>query len=191
MELVFIRHGQGEHTLNLPESLHTSDPDLTEEGTIQAKSLKKQFPLSKADVIIISPTRRTLQTARIWSEDIKCSKIVSPLVSPRMFTQKSEWQTLPCDEILSKEIIKEDFSGLHIEEERSNEWWYEGINKLPDKKFKVLAKDFLKWCKQFENKRIYIVSHDGTITSYSQLLIGREFTRNDFQKETGVIKVNF
>ncbi|MFB4166886.1 histidine phosphatase family protein [Virgibacillus sp. JSM 102003] len=189
MDLVFIRHGQGEHTLDLPESLHTLDPALTKEGVNQAKTLKKQFPLSQSDVIIISPIRRTLQTAQIWSEGIKCRKIVSPLISPRMFPQNPEWQTLPCDEILTKEIIKEDFTDFYIEEELSNEWWSKGINKLPEKDFKFVAEEFLKWCKQIGNKRIYIVSHDGTITSYSQLITGRELTRNDFPKETGFLKV--
>ncbi|GGC77072.1 hypothetical protein GCM10007216_04460 [Thalassobacillus devorans] len=113
MELVFIRHRQGEHTLDLPKSIHTLYPALTEEGIIQSKSLKEQFPLSESDVIITSPTRRTIQTARIWSEGITCMKIVSPLISPRMFPQKSEWQTLPCDKTLSKEIIKEEFADLY------------------------------------------------------------------------------
>ncbi|SEH46834.1 Broad specificity phosphatase PhoE [Halobacillus karajensis] len=178
--------------MDLPKSLQISDPALTEEGIIQAKSLKEQFPLLKSDVIIASPTRRTIQTARIWSEGIKCKKIVSPFISPRMFPQKSEWQTLPCDKILSKEIIKEEFADFYIEEElsNSNKWWLEGINKLPEKKFKVLAEDFLKWCKQFGNKGIYIVSHDGTITSYSQSILGKELTRNDFPKETGYRIVN-
>ena len=47
MELVFIRHGQGEHTLDLPKSLNTPDPSLTEEGIIQARTLKKHLPLSQ------------------------------------------------------------------------------------------------------------------------------------------------
>lgn len=191
MELVFIRHGQGEHTLELPKSLNTPDPALTEEGVIQAKHLKKHFPLSRTDVIIVSPTRRTLQTTQIWSEGIKCRKIVSPLLSPRMFPQNSEWQTLPCDEILTKEIIKDDFNDFYLEEERSNQWWINGINKLPEKEFKVIAEGFLEWCKHIGNKRIYIVSHDGTITSYRQLITGRKLSRNDFPKETGFLKVDF
>ncbi|MRG87595.1 histidine phosphatase family protein [Salinibacillus xinjiangensis] len=190
MEIVFIRHGQGEHTLDLPKSLHTPDPALTEEGIIQAKTLKNHFPLSQSDVIIVSPIRRTLQTARIWSEGIKCQKIVSPLVSPRMFPQNPEWQTLPCDEILTKELIKDDFNDFYLEEELSNEWWLKGINKLPEKEFKVIAEGFLEWCKHIGNKRIYIVSHDGTITSYRQLITGRKLSRNDFPKETGFLKVN-
>ncbi|SET35201.1 Broad specificity phosphatase PhoE [Salinibacillus kushneri] len=191
MEFVFIRHGQGEHVLNLPKSLHTSDPALTEEGIIQAKKLKKQFPLLQTDVIVSSPMRRTLQTVQIWSEGIKCQKIVSPLVSPRMFPQNPEWQTLPCDEILTKQKVKDDFTDIYLEEEQSNEWWLKGINTLTDKEFKGIAEGFLKWCKQMGNKRIYIVSHDGTITSYKQFITGQDLTRNDFPKETGFLKVNF
>jgi broad specificity phosphatase PhoE len=191
MELVFVRHGQGEHTLDLPKSLHTSDPALTEEGVIQAKALRKQLPLSQSDMMIISPIRRTLQTAQIWSEGITCKKIVSPLVSPRMFPQKPEWNTLPCDEILPKELIKDDFTDFIFEDELSNQWWSEGINKLPEKEFKVIAESFLKWCKSIRSKRIYIVSHDGTITSYRQLITGKELTRKDFPKETGFITANY
>ncbi|MGP4078199.1 histidine phosphatase family protein [Halobacillus sp. K22] len=191
MELVFIRHGQGEHTLDLPESLHTSDPALTEEGIIQAKTLKKQFPLSNTDVIVSSPIRRTLQTAQIWSEGVKCHKIVTPLVAPRMFPQNPDWQTLPCDEILTKNETKLDFTAFHLEEKLSNGWWIDGINTLPEEEFNVIATRFLKWCKQVGKKRIYVVSHDGTITAYKQFITGRELTRNDFPKETGFLKVNY
>jgi broad specificity phosphatase PhoE len=43
VELVFIRHGQGEHTLNLPDSLQIQDPPLTKEGVYQAQSLQSQI----------------------------------------------------------------------------------------------------------------------------------------------------
>ncbi|NIK27354.1 hypothetical protein FHS45_000445 [Thalassobacillus devorans] len=37
---------------------------------------------------------------------------------------------------------------------------------------------------------MYVVSHEGSITSYNQFIIGEELTRNDFPKETGFLKVN-
>lgn len=67
MDLIFIRHGQGNHTLNPPVSLHIKDPSLTHKGIEQAKLLRNPLPLSKNDLIVVSPTRRTLQTAFIWS----------------------------------------------------------------------------------------------------------------------------
>ena len=43
MELVFIRHGEGEHTLDIPSSLHLEDPALTATGKEQAKLLRNQL----------------------------------------------------------------------------------------------------------------------------------------------------
>lgn len=190
MELVFIRHGQGEHTLNLPISLQNPDPALTKEGTIQAKSLRNQFPLSKKDVLIISPIRRTLQTASIWSEDINCRKIVRPLVSPRMFPQNPEWSPLPCDEILKREMIKDEFPGFVIDEDLPNNLWIKGINTIPEYEFNSLADNFINCCKQLRKKRIYIISHDGTITSYRQFITRGKLSREDFPKETGWFKID-
>ncbi|TFB13464.1 histidine phosphatase family protein [Filobacillus milosensis] len=190
MELVFIRHGQGEHTVDLPQSLHISDPALTNEGKLQAMSLRNQFPLSQNDVVIISPLRRTLQTAHIWSEGINCRKIVSPFVSPRMFPQTPQSTTLPCDELLTKEKIKNVFNDFCIDGELPDEYWLSGINKTHEQEFSKIASRYLTWCKSTGKKRIYIVSHDGTITSYNQFITGRKLSRKDFPKETGWLKID-
>lgn len=190
MELIFIRHGQGEHTLDLPESLQVADPGLTKNGISQAESLQTQIILTEKDILVISPIRRTLETAFIWSKDISCKKIVSPLVSPRMFPQNPEWKTLPCDKILNKKIIKEEFPTFTVDEELAEGLWSDGINTLPEQKFNVLADKFLEWCRKQSNKRIYVVSHDGTITSFRQFISGKKLTRKDFPKETGWIKIN-
>ena len=87
MEIIFIRHGQGEHTLDLPDSLQIQDPSLTQAGVNQAEALQSQLTLTERDLVVISPVRRTLETAKILTKDIGCRKIVSPLVSPRMFPQ--------------------------------------------------------------------------------------------------------
>ncbi|UFT99271.1 phosphoglycerate mutase family protein [Radiobacillus kanasensis] len=190
MEVVLIRHGQGEHTLDLPQSLQISDPSLTEEGISQAKALRKQFPLTKTDVIVVSPVRRTLQTALIWSEAVACQKIVSPLVSPRMFPQKREWKTLPCDELLTREKIKDEFPDMSFDEDLSKEFWTKGINTSSDQEFKEIAEKFLEWCYQTGETRIYVVSHDGTISSYRQFITGKKLSRDDFPKETEWITIN-
>ncbi|WP_246055218.1 histidine phosphatase family protein [Pseudalkalibacillus caeni] len=85
MDFLFIRHGQCEHTINTPESLHITDPELTRNRITQAKALIEKFPLKETDMVVFSPVRRTLQTAAIWTDNTKCKKIVSPLVAPRMF----------------------------------------------------------------------------------------------------------
>lgn len=45
MELIFVRHGQGEHTLNLPKSLNLKNPPLTKLGQLQAEALRTTIPL--------------------------------------------------------------------------------------------------------------------------------------------------
>jgi hypothetical protein len=106
-----------------------------------------------------------------------------------MFPQNPEWKTLPCDELLTKGKVKDEFPDFYIDEDLSIDLWTKGINTLPEQKFKTLAGRFLKWCKQQSNKRIYIVSHDGTITSYRQFITGKKLTRDDFPKETGWFKI--
>ncbi|MGD6903382.1 histidine phosphatase family protein [Bacillus infantis] len=191
MELIFIRHGEGEHTLNIPKSLHISAPALTDEGINQAKLLRTQLPLSKDDILVISPLRRTLQTAHYWTEGIMCRKLVNPLVSPRIFPQFPEARTLPCDELLDRQKISDEFPNIQIEEDLHEELWAKGINLLPQPEFNHLAKEFLDWCRQQESQNLYIISHDGTITSYRQFITGDKLTREDFPKETGWFNIKF
>ncbi|WP_246055217.1 hypothetical protein [Pseudalkalibacillus caeni] len=61
---------------------------------------------------------------------------------------------------------------------------------MPEKEFKLLAINFLEWCKEQDLKRIYIVSHDGTITSYRQLITDKELSREDFPGETEWCKIS-
>ncbi|WP_340372122.1 histidine phosphatase family protein [Peribacillus sp. FSL E2-0218] len=184
MELVFIRHGQGEHTLDIPSSLQIEDPSLTNKGVEQAKLLRNQIPLTNKDIIIISPIRRTLETALIWSENIDCRKIVSPLVSPRMFPIRPEWETFPCDRIIDLEIIKNVYPTFEIDSKVPLNIWSDGINTFPENQFIKLAEEFIVNCKQLQKEKIYIVSHDGTITSYRQMISGQSLTRKDFLLET-------
>lgn len=80
MKLVFVRHGEGEHTKDLPLSLQAVNPPLTGVGKKQAKLLQCDVPLQEKDILIASPTLRTLQTAAIWSAAVACQKIVHPYI---------------------------------------------------------------------------------------------------------------
>ncbi|KOP70344.1 phosphoglycerate mutase [Lysinibacillus sp. FJAT-14745] len=190
MELIFIRHGQGEHTMDLPSSLQVKDPSLTAKGVKQVKLLRNEFPLTNNDVIFISPTRRTLQTAFILSENIDCLKIVSPFVSPRVFPIFLNKKTLPCDEIMDFERIKREYPAFEVDLNVPNELWNSGINIIPENNFIKLAEEFIANCKLLQKEKIFIVSHDGTITSYRQWLSGQTLSRKDFPYETGWFRVS-
>ncbi|WHT47399.1 histidine phosphatase family protein [Sporosarcina thermotolerans] len=185
MDLIMIRHGQGEHTLDLPRSLQHNDPSLTALGIEQARKLKAQFPLVEDDVIFISPVSRTLETAAIFSENVNCRKIVSPLISPRMFPILPNKKTLPCDKILTLKKIKKDYPTFELDMESSAELWNDGINTMLDQVFEELARIFILKCRHLNKERVYVISHDGTITSYRQLITGQVLSREDFPSETG------
>ncbi|RTR29530.1 histidine phosphatase family protein [Robertmurraya yapensis] len=190
MEIIFIRHGQGEHTLDIPKSFQIKHPSLTSNGIKQVKLLKNTLPLTNTDIIFISPLRRTLQTAYIWSRNVDCQKIVSPLVSPRMFPLLPNKNTLPCDKLLGIETIKKEFPTFELDMNASLDLWANGINILPENKFIDAGKEFIAACKLLHKEKIYIVSHDGTITSYRQLISGEKLTRADFPPETGWVQVS-
>lgn len=184
MELIFVRHGQGEHTLNLPESLQMSNPPLTTQGKIQAKKLQSALPLTPEDVLIVSPTLRTFQTALIWSENIECDRVVHPLVAPRIFPTRLAATTLPCDELLDLERLHYEFPDFVLAPDLASSLWSTGINVIAEDEFNLLTEEFIGFCRSFKRERIYIVTHDGTITSYRQKISSQQLTREDFLKET-------
>ncbi|MGP4040926.1 histidine phosphatase family protein [Gracilibacillus sp. D59] len=187
MEIYFFRHAQGQHVLSTPQSLHMKDPSLTEVGEYQAEKLKETFPVSNEDLFIISPTRRTIQTTLIWTNDVYCQKIVNPLVGPRMFPLLSPDKAYDCDQTLSKESIEKEFPKLATANIEVN-YWNKGINTISEYKFTHVAKMFIDWCKSLNKDKVFIVSHDGTITSYRQYL-GESVTREQFLGDTGWYKV--
>lgn len=184
MELIFIRHRQGEHTGNLPESLRLIHPSLTSEGKIQAEKLRSSLPLTYEDVLIVSPTLRTLQTVSIWSEGKDCGIIVHPLVAPRIFLAQLPAKTLPCDELLDLERLQTEFPSFVPVTNLVSTLWTTGINILAEIEFNLLAEEFLDICWSLQRERIYIVTHDGTITSYRQKNSSEQVTRADFLQET-------
>jgi broad specificity phosphatase PhoE len=182
MELFFFRHAQGQHVMKPPKSLQMTDPHLTEVGVWQAKKMFETYPISLNDLIIMSPLRRTIQTALVWTRDVNCRRIIHPLVGPRMFPLLSEDKSYGCDQPLPKEIIKEEFPELEIEDVKQINW-KKGINSISNEDFSELAQKFIDWCKGLNTEKVYIVSHDGTITSYRQYL-GENVTREHFLDDT-------
>ncbi|PFW95307.1 histidine phosphatase family protein [Bacillus pseudomycoides] len=190
MKFIFIRHGEGTHTKDLPMSLQLENPALTKEGEKQALLLQSSLPLQEIDVLIASPTLRTLQTAAIWSSQVVCRKITHPYISPRIFPYREGARTLPCDRLLDTKVIQELFPSFSLRENTNDMLWNQGINTISEKEFQNIADEFIDWCYTLHTERICIVSHDGTITAYRQYLQNLVLTREDFLEETGIYKMN-
>lgn len=183
MEIMFVRHAQGEHTINPPRSLQLDNAGLTEFGIRQSKELRERLPLTREDVVVISPTRRTIETALIWSEGSGCRPIVHQAVGPRMFPLLPPSKAWLCDRPLPVSRIEEQY-GLQVVQDEDIPWT-DGINAVPDEAFEQAAGRFLNWCAAWLPERITVMSHDGTITSYRKFLGEHEVSRQEFLGETG------
>lgn len=189
MKLIFVRHGEGEHTKNLPGSLRMEHSSLTDKGREQALALREKLPLRESDILITSPTVRTLQTAALWSEQVACMKVVHPYTSPRIFPYREGARTLPCDIMLNQRNIQQLFPQFLLAEERNDELWSDGINTISELEFCTAAHSFIEWCKTLQGSRVMIVSHDGTITAYRKYVMKQVLTREDFLEETGMYEI--
>ncbi|GGA19406.1 phosphoglycerate mutase family protein [Paenibacillus physcomitrellae] len=189
MELIFIRHGHGEHLLDYPNRLNSLHPGLTEYGVHQIYQLKNQISILPDDLVIVSPTKRTIQTAEQLMGEKEKPYFVSPFVGPRMYPQNPDSPFFGCDQIYSRKEIHEI-----IREERILDFglkdWGEGINRMDQDLFMYYGMQLLEWCIS-NSTRAYIISHDGTITNYRWLLGEEGLTRNDFLGEAGIYQTYY
>lgn len=188
MELIFIRHGQGEHNQNVPDRMNLKHPHLTSKGRTQVSRLKSMFDFYDNDVFIVSPTVRTIETTRILTENLRHpKKYISPLVGPRVFPLKHDSKTSICDITLPVNRIEKEY-GDFIVLEKDTEIWKEGINIIDEERFIELGEKMMEWIRDHSVDRSFIIAHDGTITNYRKLLGEQGLTRSNFLGEAGSFK---
>jgi broad specificity phosphatase PhoE len=190
MEIVFVRHGQAEHTLRIPESYNIAHPELTAYGKYQAEKLREALPLTEDHAVVASPTRRTLQTAQLWSSGSHALRYAHPAAGPRQFPQRFDFRTLRCDETMEPSRLTERYSDFQLPSEAPAYMWMQGINTLPTLLFEKWADQFLDWCKKLDKNTVYVVAHDGTIASYMQLITGTKLTRKDLLPDAAWIPLS-
>ncbi|WP_433583317.1 phosphoglycerate mutase family protein [Paenibacillus polymyxa] len=181
MDITFIRHGHGEHLKDYPNQLNCLHPGLTELGKSQVIALRKQMVFAPEDVILVSPTKRTIETAQLLIPN-KNLVFLSPLVGPRMFPQ-SPVVPFVCDQTYSKEELSHQYTDLRMVE-LGLDCWEESINQMDARRFKILAEQLLEWCRQ-QSGNTFIISHDGTISNYRMVLGEEGVTKSDFLGEAG------
>lgn len=191
MELIFVRHGQGEHNLDVPGRLERKHPRLTEQGRKQVLERRQRLGMTENDLFVVSPTVRTIETLKLLTRGMKEARMwVSPLLGPRMFPQNPEWTTLPCDISLTRQETQAAYPRLRLRTEDDEERWRLGINDRPQAEFEAEASELLRWMRQQGNSRVFAVSHDGTIQAYRELLGEKGLSRDDFLGEAGMYRIN-
>lgn len=129
-KILLVRHGEGFHNANRDWRL--SDPRLTERGLAQARTLRDDPRLVDAELVVVSPLARALQTAmEIFGEGpSKGHFVVSPLHSERNAAR--------CDRGRPKTEIVADFPGIQA---------WEGFAELPENWMHPRS-DAKKWRKE-------------------------------------------
>jgi len=186
MEFTFIRHGHGEHLNDYPNRLNTLHPSLTEYGKFQVTQLRNEINIDPDDLVLVSPTKRTIETAAIIKNGMDF--IISPLVGPRMFPPNPELPFLACDHILCKTEITNLYGDTEFLD-FNLDCWKEGINRIEQDIFEGYAARLLAWIGE-RHKKTFFISHDGTITNYRILLGEKGLTRKDFLGEAGVYQMS-
>jgi broad specificity phosphatase PhoE len=189
LELLFVRHGEGEHMLDLPRSLGLRHPHLTEQGQAQIRALCPVLQLTDEDLVLASPTPRTIETARLLCGAAHPRRHAAPAVGPRMFP-KVGYDPLPCDDLLSADTLTRDYPDYPPHPADPTDVLWRGINLIADARFAQAATDLFAWCRQLAPARVVIVAHDGTIHNYRRLLGEPNLTRATFLGPAGFHRVS-
>ncbi len=166
MDLVFVIHGEAQHSLGFPGSREMKDPQLTERGRTDALRLRSLKPLSDADAVIAGPTLRMLQTAELWCEGTPVARFVHPLAGPRQYPFRYDFHTMPCDMPLEPGRLAGRFPKWQLPADLPEYLWLQGIHTLPGLLFAQQADRFLAWCRNLGKERVYIVTEAGTSRAY-------------------------
>src|SRR5690606_20224196 len=132
----------GEHLNDYPNRLNTLHPSLTPYGKFQVAELRENVRILSEDLVLVSPTKRTIETASILLD--RSDFTITPLVGPRMFPQNPDSPSLACDRILTKAEIT-DLYGINNLVDFELDCWEEGINRVEQAVFEGYAKQLIDW----------------------------------------------
>lgn len=150
MTIYFIRHGEGHHNANGLYS--TPDFELTEKGKQQARVVAQRLKNLPIKTLIVSPYKRTVQTAEIINKVLNKPIIYSKLAIEVL--RPSEIAGKPIDHPESQRIRRFMDSNAHLPD-----YHYSDEENFFDLKFR--AKKLLEYLETFEgnNEHIAIVTH--------------------------------
>jgi broad specificity phosphatase PhoE len=153
-KIFFIRHGEGYHNLMNYNyhNWHLMYPRLTTNGINQCYQLKEKLKSEKFDLILVSPLRRTLETAEYIfdkSNTFVANEDIREVLSNPCDLRESITEILRSYDYVNLDEIPENES-LEIKESNDNinkriESFYKYLDKLPIGNYAVVSHfEFLK-----------------------------------------------
>lgn len=149
-KITFVRHGNKSHDDNL-------DPEMTELGHEQAKELAKKLSKEKYDVIISSPKKRAIQTAKYIKDTLE-----QDFIEDALFTSLTDGN--------DREFYRKVRENHNID----------NLHELPESILREelvpiltpLKENFEKFLKKYEGKNILIITHSGKIKFLKHIIEG-------------------
>lgn len=157
MKIYLVRHGQTDKNKNnIIQGV--IDEVLNENGINQAKELKKKIDNLDIDLMIVSPLKRTRETAKIITENREIETIFDDRIIERNAGELEGKSNIYYDHIKAWNYNLNTDLGYNIERvkellERTNLF----LNDIKDK---------------YNNKRILIVSHEAVIRAINYNIVG-------------------
>jgi len=150
-----VRHSQALHNV-CDDNLWTPDNPLTTEGESMCERAREQWAktiFEGADLIVVSPMMRALQTAFIMAGKTADTRwLISPMCSEHLSGATCD-EGRPKSELLTAIPWISHLAGVHELEE---EWW-----KAPRDEEPLRVTAFLKFLESRGEQKIVVVSHGG------------------------------
>eukprot|EP00026_Physarum_polycephalum_P015029 Phypoly_transcript_15611.p1 GENE.Phypoly_transcript_15611~~Phypoly_transcript_15611.p1 ORF type:complete len:252 (+),score=42.34 Phypoly_transcript_15611:49-756(+) len=177
-----IRHGQAQH--NVDNKYDILDPTLTALGNQQAKDLGKRFESIDVQLVVVSPLRRTVETAlNVFASD-KFKEV--PVVANEYC--RESYGVVICDKRRNLAEIKADFASrvdFSLIETEEDTWWEP--TKEPEEHLILRATEFYNFLRVQSYTKIAVVAHHQFLRALSGLLRQKPhsnahaYTSDDFE----------
>ena len=154
MNIFFVRHAEGIHNIiqENNQNLNIKQPPLSQKGRDQAKQLNKELLKLDIDIVLISPTTRTLQTSIIACNNIDVELIAYPAIREVLHN--------PCDYRKFKSILQNNFISVDFSLILHND-----PLKLYEEDDLIYKRcdDFYEYLQNLNYKNVVVISHNGFI----------------------------
>jgi broad specificity phosphatase PhoE len=180
-----VRHAQGEHNVAGEEDYSYyqdeayADAALTDKGVKQCQSLASIHEITTAELLVVSPMTRTLQTATISFPSLvgKC-----PWLALESVREQSGFH--PCDRRRPVSEYKTEFQhvdfGLVGDDEDPLYHLHAG-EREPDMHVAERSSQFFAWLRQRPEKEIVVVTHSAFLRhTFSNVLDAEEDDNTQF-----------
>jgi broad specificity phosphatase PhoE len=179
----FVRHAHGKHNevgevdYQQYQRQDLIDAELTEKGIEQCHELRKEnHKFSKSELVVISPMRRTLQTASNILPELKDS---IPWIALECIREQTGLH--PCDKRFPISHHQENYPFVDFSHVDSDEdpLYHLYDAREPDEHLNERAKQFLTWIQNRSETEIVVVTHSAFLRGLFQRVL---FPEENFER---------